>query len=288
MKRFGLAVSLLVLMTSCEYRFDVSSPVAGTRMFVEGIIGLEDTDYIRVQKAVPVGKDAQDGDSYEVESIVYTEDGRAHALEKIDTLQFYAAHGTPAPGSVLRFSLSTKGEPAVSAITTVPDVPQASWTCTVINGTAHWKMTVDSPEDRYYALMCYGRYEFEDGEYWGATTVSADQAGTSYYETLTAQLRQTTWVSAYEPYRLTVLRGDELSGGTFAFATDGTGSAYRMVLLGLSEEAYSYLNAKYNKENNMLAMIGLSPANFAYTNVEGGYGVFAAVSRTEETIQINQ
>lgn len=43
-------------------------------------------------------------------------------------------------------------------------------------------------------------------------------------------------------------------------------------------EMYSYLKAQDAAENNILALAGLAPAMFAYSNVKGGFGVVAGFS----------
>ncbi len=50
---------------------------------------------------------------------------------------------------------------------------------------------------------------------------------------------------------------------------------YQVILTELSTELYGKLNAEFNAESNMLAMLGLSPPNYAYTNISGGYGILA-------------
>ena len=48
----------------------------------------------------------------------------------------------------------------------------------------------------------------------------------------------------------------------------------------LSDECFGYMNALYNQETDIMAMAGLSPAHFAYTNVSGGYGVLGGLTLT--------
>lgn len=51
-----------------------------------------------------------------------------------------------------------------------------------------------------------------------------------------------------------------------------------VTVVRLSDECYGYMNALYNQETDIMAMLGLSPAHFAYTNVSGGYGVLGGLT----------
>lgn len=49
----------------------------------------------------------------------------------------------------------------------------------------------------------------------------------------------------------------------------------------MSDECFGYMNALYNQETDIMAMVGLSPAHFAYTNVSGGYGVLGGLTLSD-------
>ncbi|MBO4466347.1 MAG: DUF4249 family protein [Bacteroidales bacterium] len=51
-----------------------------------------------------------------------------------------------------------------------------------------------------------------------------------------------------------------------------------VTVVRLSDESFGYMNALYNQETDIMAMAGLSPAHFAYTNVAGGYGVLGGLT----------
>ena len=55
----------------------------------------------------------------------------------------------------------------------------------------------------------------------------------------------------------------------------------QVLVIKMSDECYGYVNALYNQETDIMAMIGLSPAHFAYTNVSGGYGILAGLTVAE-------
>ncbi len=53
---------------------------------------------------------------------------------------------------------------------------------------------------------------------------------------------------------------------------------YDVYLMGVSEEFYRYCLARYKSERDFLAMMGLAPAQFAWSNIKNGFGVFAAIN----------
>lgn len=70
---------------------------------------------------------------------------------------------------------------------------------------------------------------------------------------------------------------------------------YRFEMLSLSPEFFYYAKALYQSNFDFLSNMGLTPANFTYTNVEGGLGFVGAESRTlsdaiviKETIDLPQ
>ena len=69
-------------------------------------------------------------------------------------------------------------------------------------------------------------------------------------------------------------------GDGFAYWSKGT-YAWKVKMYRLSGEAYSYLMARKNEDYSELAMFGLIPPGFTYSNISGGYGVFASLGCSE-------
>lgn len=55
-------------------------------------------------------------------------------------------------------------------------------------------------------------------------------------------------------------------------------SSFSIGVYKVAEEMYSYIKAQDAAENNALALAGLAPAMFAYSNVKGGFGLVAGYS----------
>ena len=126
-----------------------------------------------------------------------------------------------------------------------------------------------------------------EGE-WKSATVYDDYTGGSYLEMLSSQLKTVYWQTYYHSYEFILLRGEDFENGEFIFASDPEGGDYQLLVYSLSDSAYGYLNARYNQESNILGILGLSPPNFAYSNVSGGYGVLGAASRKEILVGIER
>jgi hypothetical protein len=57
--------------------------------------------------------------------------------------------------------------------------------------------------------------------------------------------------------------------------------SYRIQLYKVSPELYHYCRSLYMIDNNLFAEVGLSPSNFSYTNITGGFGVLGGLSATQ-------
>lgn len=103
--------------------------------------------------------------------------------------------------------------------------------------------------------LFYSGEDFTDGELDVAASVTGFEPAWEEY----ANFDEETW----EPRdTIHVTRADSLS----------------VRIIRFSEETFGYINALYNQETDYLAMIGLSPAHFAYTNISGGYGVLGGLT----------
>ena len=56
---------------------------------------------------------------------------------------------------------------------------------------------------------------------------------------------------------------------------------YKVLMLKTSEDFYRYFNGQWDRENNILASMGLASPTFTYTNITGGLGVLGTLSHTE-------
>lgn len=57
--------------------------------------------------------------------------------------------------------------------------------------------------------------------------------------------------------------------------------SYSIAIRRISKEAYCYIKARHIENVNVLATIGLAPPTFTYSNIDGGFGVLAGMSKSE-------
>lgn len=63
-------------------------------------------------------------------------------------------------------------------------------------------------------------------------------------------------------------------------------TSYSVACMGVSEDFYRYSLARYKSTHDFMAMMGLAPAQFAWSNIQGGYGVCAGVSTLSSFIDV--
>lgn len=59
---------------------------------------------------------------------------------------------------------------------------------------------------------------------------------------------------------------------------------YKISAFGVDENFYRYSLANYRSRSDFMAMMGLAPANFAWSNIKGGFGVCGAMSKIDEYV----
>lgn len=290
MKKYLYIVAALFLLTACEYEFDVTSPVGETRMFVESISGITGAkSYINVKKAVPVGQDKSKGTEYSLESFTLTQDGKELALTKEGTEGTFSFVPEAIPGSRLELRLKARGIEEIRASSLMPaPIELEEVKCERMEDRLYWDLSFKSEAQNL--LLFIDDYYF----HWFNIYSIAEN---SMLEALSSQLKTVNWLveipsEANETESTTVLNYSYVmidkksiqENSHLVFGSFATTGKIRLHLISLSDEAYGYLNAKYNRDNNFMALLGLSPPNFAYSNVENGFGVFSAT--TESVIEI--
>ena len=278
MKKFLYIVAALFLLTACEYEFDVTSPVGETRMFVESISGITGAkSYINVKKAVPVGHDKSKDTEYSLESITLTQDGKELALTKEGTEGTFSYVPEAIPGSRLELRLKAQGIEEIRASSLMPaPIELEDVKCEPMEDRLYWDLSF-KPEAQNLLLFID-----DDHFHWFNIYSIAEN---SMLEALASQLKTVNWLVEDLNYSYVMIDKESIQENShLIFGSSAATGKIRLHLISLSDEAYGYLNAKYNRDNNFMALLGLSPPNFAYSNVENGFGVFSAT--TESVIEI--
>lgn len=290
MKKIIYIAAALLLLSACEYEFDVISPVGESRMFVESISGITGAkSYIKVKKAVPVGQTKSDGSSYNLEAFTLTQDGKELALTKEGTGGVYSYVPEAIPGSRLELRLKARGIEEIRASSLMPaPLELEDVKCERMEDKLYWDLSIKSEAQN---LLMY----IDDDHFHWFNIYSVVE--NSVLEALASQLKTVNWeveipsgANETEPttvinYSYVMIDKESIQENShLVFGSSAATGKIRLHLISLSDEAYGYLNALYNKDHNFMALLGLSPPNFAYSNVSGGYGVFSAT--TESVIEI--
>ena len=278
MKKLLYIVAALFLLTACEYEFDVTSPVGETRMFVESISGITGAkSYINVKKAVPVGQAKSDGSSYSLESFTLTQDGKELALTKEGTEGTFSYVPEAIPGSRLELRLKAQGMEEIRASSLMPaPIELEDVKCEPMEDRLYWDLSFKSEAQNLLLFID------DDHFHWFNIYSIAEN---SMLEALSSQLKTVNWLVEDLNYSYVMIDKKSIQENShLIFGSSAATGKIRLHLISLSDEAYGYLNAKYNRDNNFMALLGLSPPNFAYSNVENGFGVFSAT--TESVFEI--
>lgn len=278
MKKLLYIVAALFLLTACEYEFDVTSPVGETRMFVESISGITGAkSYINVKKAVPVGQAKSKGTEYSLESFTLTQDGKELALTKEGTEGTFSFVPEAIPCSRLELRLKAQGMEEIRASSLMPaPIELEDVKCEPMEDRLYWDLSF-KPEAQNLLLFID-----DDHFHWFNIYSIAEN---SMLEALASQLKTVNWLVEDLNYSYVMIDKESIQENShLIFGSSAATGKIRLHLISLSDEAYGYLNAKYNRDNNFMALLGLSPPNFAYSNVENGFGVFSAT--TESVFEI--
>ena len=278
MKKLLYIVAALFLLTACEYEFDVTSPVGETRMFVESISGITGAkSYINVKKAVPVGQDKSKGTEYSLESFTLTQDGKELALTKEGAEGTFSYVPEAIPGSRLELRLKAQGMEEIRASSLMPaPIELEDVKCEPMEDRLYWDLSFKSEAQNLLLFID------DDHFHWFNIYSIAEN---SMLEALASQLKTVNWLVEDLNYSYVMIDKKSIQENShLIFGSSAATGKIRLHLISLSDEAYGYLNARYNRDNNFMALLGLSPPNFAYSNVENGFGVFSAT--TESVFEI--
>ncbi|MGN1226142.1 MAG: hypothetical protein ACI4TL_02775, partial [Candidatus Cryptobacteroides sp.] len=189
MKKISLYAGLVLSLASCNFTFDVESPLTEPLLSFEYIAGLHDEQstwygQFMIEKLVPVGAEVSPKNDYEIKQLHFTADGRELSWEREmnevtgEYFSTFRAEIPSEPGTKLEVSVEAEGVAAVRASTTVPASPL--FTCTPVQKRVFGESgelteyifevkVSDYKEDDHLAIML----SWFDGYWW----INADISG---------------------------------------------------------------------------------------------------------------
>lgn len=304
-KRILLALCSLCVLCSCEETFEIDSKGGSSRLFVQCYAGLGDTTFVHIKKAVPVNGSETPG--FTLNSMELRADGVPVELNK-DSETLYWSTSPIIPGSALVFEADAKGLPKVSASSKVPEmlkfhtearVEEYSYAGRVLRMKAVFDKPL--PENVYFgACVVTHATLISNGEvedvYESSIPFSTGAVGGGLSDMMSSAVDINMGGGKYVSVFL--FDTDDLTDGSICFNSDcmridgdysgeGGGTAEpkavvesRLCIYSFSKECYYYFQALNNQDRNFLAQLGLSPPNYSYSNVAGGYGVVAGLNLT--------
>lgn len=220
-----------------------------------------------------------------------------------------------APGSRISLEVETAETAPVSATTTVPNKPAFTMAAEMIGGPVmpYIQFTIDfqgaiEASDRYgIGIKQYIKTHRDDG----SEDIEYDMSAAPTMINGDIAAEHSLTVMGYpESFHFGMFSGEDLENGKtinaimmydpreytweeIKYDDEGNETGTVTVTLSLklqiqilrfSEESYGYLNSLYNRQENLLAMLGFCPPTVAYTNISGGYGVLGGLSLAESEI----
>ena len=310
MKRALLIISAILLLVSCEFDFDVRND-SKPGLYV-ACVASSDTVSVRVDYASPLGVNANDIPKVHPTGIEVLQDGKAleQVLER-DGVYFFEA--ADAAGAEISVKLATESFGSVSGRTKVPSADISFDTLELVQSDMMGvKMSVftlqlesQPQEGEYVGVFLTELTRKEERE--DKVKYLRPMMGTSTNPQV--ELAQVDFRAPYmistgivergDAQHFTIIPAQAFVKGRYSLTlmdmggmrpdrtenkADEAGSKDAAVCYGLevysvSEEFYRYSLALYKSKRDFLAQMGLAPAQFAWSNMDSGFGFCGAVNR---------
>lgn len=300
-----LALFSLCLLCACEETFEIDSK-GQPKLFVQCYAGLEDTTFVYIKKAVPVNSSETSG--FTLNSIRLKADGVPVELNK-DNETLYWSISPIASGAELVFEAEAAGLPEVSASSKVPEkldfhtevrVEESSYAGRVLRMKAVFDKPL--PEGGYFgAVVVTHTTVISNGVaedvYESSVPFSVGTIGGGLSDMISSAMGGGTMdinIGGNKYVSVFLFDSNDLTDGSICFNSeclrvdgdyfkegDSQGEVvveYRLGIYSFSKECCYYFQALNNQDRNFLAQLGLSPPNYSYSNVAGGYGVVAGLN----------
>ena len=288
LKRYSLIALLgaACLFSSCEEEFEVKVEDTSPKIFLQGMVSPFLNSPVYAYKAVPVGVVRSDAQDFTVRDLSLKINGTEVGIVEEEGGKGWRSELDYNEGDELEFTISTRETGEATAVTTIPRMLGFSADSTLVEGNVIYTIQFDETldEDSKFAVAVI----LADDEYLRVSSRPLSKPGEdeTLLGALTPDFRLVSlpFGFGYKAFEGVLFNGKELgkektlSLSVPYYEPEDSSQKLKLLVYTLSEELYGYLNAEYNKNNNVLSMLGLAPSNFAYSNVDGGYGVLGGYS----------
>ena len=276
------------LFSSCEEEFDVKVEDTRPRIFLQGMVSPVSSSPIYVYKAVSVGGTRSDAHNYTLRDVSLKVNGKEVGLVEEGNLG-WRSEVDYSEGDELEFTISTMETGIATAVTSIPEMLGFSADSSLVEGSIIYNIRFDESldEDSKFAVAVIRTDK--DFVHLSSMPLLKPGSNETLLGALTPDFREVRlpFFTVCEALDGAIFNGKEIGQDKKLgievpyYEPDDSGLEQMLLVYTLSEELYGYLNAEYNKNNNVLSMLGLAPSNFAYSNVDGGYGVLGGYSLRE-------
>lgn len=317
MKRSLLIISAILLLASCEFDFDVRND-SKPGLYV-ACVASSDTVSVRVDYASPLGVNANDMPKVHPTAIEVLQDGKAlRQVQQRDGIYFFEADNAAGAEISVKLATDSFGSVSGRTKVPSADIAFEKFELEQVDMMGvkmnNFTLQLESQpkEGEYVGVFLTELTQKKEQEDYaedndkvkylrpmmGASTnpqVELAQVdfrapymiSTGIVERGDAQHFTIIPAQAFVKgiYTLTVMDMSALRPGKPDDKTDDAGSEdaapvrYGLDVYSVSEEFYRYSLALYKSKSDFLAQMGLAPAQFAWSNMDRGYGFCGAVNR---------
>ena len=307
MKKTFFYISLIFCTVSCEIPFEIKDK-SDPLVFIQCAPSNEDTTFFKLAYASPIGSAAKKVE-FQPSMMDLTCNGKALKVEKKGNLWF-TVHQF-APGEEVSMRIENKDLKTATCSIVIPAKPVASdvkftYTKNARSFYAEFKLTMNEAVERdvYYAAQVYRKNKLRLGEGEGSLEVEDElmlspNPLSDLSDVRNIDMEDYCSVNFFKgvidknymaPMSLLTYR--QFKDGVYTFyvsePTEGPENKVTVIdrrvkirLYRLSNEFYYYAKAQFMSNFDILANMGLIPANFTYTNIKNGLGNLGGLSYVE-------
>lgn len=312
-----MTIGALMLLSSCEFEFDVRSH-AKPGLYVQCMADEGSGQvFVKMQYAAPAQGNTNDIPALDIRSMKMTHRGKALDVIDRDSVFVASCPGGISSGDEIVLSVDAAGLPGVDASCTVPGgialKGMTHGVDTLMNVPMH-TLTLEFDRqmagDEYLAVLLQRTTYFEGD----STRVDYLTPMVNFGSNMEIETAQIGFVSPFMKEsrgvetRITVIPAAAAKGTDLILTSADFASVmppmmtpgwmpgmplpqapvvvrreYHAEVWAVSESFYRYALASYKSKSDFMAMMGLAPANFAWSNIQGGFGVCAAMVPGGET-----
>lgn len=293
MKRVYILMAILAIagITACEQEFEIIDTDGDNRLHIEFLPStLREWHELKITGARSINNSIGDIETPSDIRIRITADGEEVRLEQDNTSsKAYMAFHHLEPGQTVRIEAEADGFEKAYAESIIP-YPVEEFNAALVKGDDYSdeiRVTVDYPDNP------------DTKDMYGAVIVSEEtHSMLTYISHNAVDIEMIYGILDESPFRTMWLRGRRIAYWNDSQASqDGRQQMtlsfqgkkndpnctyrYKVLMLKISEDFYRYFNGQWDRENNILASMGLASPTFTYTNITGGLGVLGTLSHTE-------